>query len=161
MKPAQVNKLYAKLTPQEQAALVFEAAARNDESTIDAVLSYVERKTYDCMHADYMQRIHGLLYLSGYYGGEFWKNRVLMLLACFKAERGGPDAEAMALQFLAKIVAMEHALAKTCTHLKVDVAAVKKMAGCASTDFIGDDLPDVDNELIEEYIDAFSTLARL
>ena len=46
MKPAQVNKLYSKLIPHEQAALVMEAAARLDESEADAIMEQVERKHF-------------------------------------------------------------------------------------------------------------------
>ena len=37
MKPAQVNKLYSKLTPHEQAALVFEAAVNRDDDETKAI----------------------------------------------------------------------------------------------------------------------------
>ncbi len=42
MKLAQVNKLYAKLTPLEQATPVIEAAAKHDESEADAIMEQVE-----------------------------------------------------------------------------------------------------------------------
>jgi hypothetical protein len=161
MKAAQVNKLYSRLTPQEQAALVFEAVSRHDESSVDAILEHVERKTYECVHADYMRRIHGLLCLSGYYGGEYWKNRALLLYACIKFETGENETEAAAMKLYAKIVAMEHALAKTCAHLKVDLAAFKKMAGCQPEDDFSDDLVEVDAELVKQYSEAFSVLAKL
>ena len=70
MKPAQVNKLYAKLTPHEQAALVIEAASRLDESEVDAILEHVERKHYISAHTDYTQRIQALTVLIGQYGIE-------------------------------------------------------------------------------------------
>jgi hypothetical protein len=162
MKPEQVNKLYYKLTPQEQAALVFEAAAKNDEGTVDAILPHVERKTYECVHADYMRRIHSLLCLSGYYGSEYWKNRALLLYACHKLEVGKHETEAAAMKLYAKIVAMEYSLAKTCALLQVDLAAVKTMAGCQPEDtFIDDDLAEVDAELVKQYSEAFSVLAKL
>ncbi len=53
MKPAQVNKLYAKLTPHEQAALAVEAASRHDESAIDAILAHVERTPRSCNTGGY------------------------------------------------------------------------------------------------------------
>lgn len=114
MKPDQVNKLYAKLTPHEQAALVIEAAARHDESAIDAIIERVERKHYIATHADYTRRIHALTTLVGQYGIEYWKIRTLMLLACDYADQGNEEAEAPALRFLAKCLALESAIVEIC-----------------------------------------------
>lgn len=86
MKPVQVNKLYGKLTPREQAALVFEASVRLDESEVDAILENVERKTYRSLHWDYIRRSYGLQSLVSQYGIDYWKNRALMLMAYNLAE---------------------------------------------------------------------------
>jgi hypothetical protein len=156
MTPKQVNKLYAKLTPHEQAALVIEAAARLDESEADAIMWQVERKHYVATHADYTRRIHALTALIGQYGIEYWKNRALMLIAVDYAEQGSQNAEAQALQFLAKAVALESAIVEVCKGLKVDVAAIKKMAGCP------DETPElstpVDAELVKQYIESYAGL---
>ena len=53
MKQQQVNKLYSKLTPQEQSALLFEAAIRKDENEVDLILDYVEMRTYSIPHLNY------------------------------------------------------------------------------------------------------------
>ena len=52
MKPAQVNKLYSKLIPYEQAALCFEAAARQDEAEINDIVDSIEKHSYRCLHTD-------------------------------------------------------------------------------------------------------------
>jgi hypothetical protein len=158
MKPAQVNKLYAKLTPHEQAALVIEAAARLDESEADAIVEQVERKHYIAAHADYTQRIHALTALIGQYGIEYWKNRTLMLLACDSADKGNHDAEAPALQFLAKCVALEAAIVEVCNRLKVDEMAIKKMAGCPKDDVNPNTLQKADVKLVEYYTNVFAGL---
>lgn len=160
MKPSQVNKLYSKLTPHEQAALVIEAAARLDESEADAIMEQVERKHYLTCHADYTRRIHALTALIGQYGIEYWKNRALMLLACEYAEQGSQQAEAPALQFLAKTLALESAIVEVCKRLKVDVMAIKKMAGCPDDDVKPEELQKADVELMKQYEVMFSGLAN-
>jgi chromosome condensin MukBEF ATPase and DNA-binding subunit MukB len=157
MKPSQVNKLYSKLTPYEQAALVIEAAARLDESEADAIMAQVERKHYIATHADYTRRIQALTALTGQYGIEYWKNRALMLIACEYAEQGSQQAEAQALQFLAKSVALESAIVEICNRLKVDVMAIKKMAGCPD-DETPEFLTPVDAELVKQYIESYAGL---
>ncbi|MCK4842608.1 MAG: hypothetical protein KAT04_12125 [Methylococcales bacterium] len=52
-----INKLYAKLTPNEQATLFFEAAVRQDENEVDLILNSVERRTYSTPHIDYPNQI--------------------------------------------------------------------------------------------------------
>jgi hypothetical protein len=156
MKPAQVNKLYSKLTPHEQAALVIEAAARLDESEADAIMEQVERKHYLATHADYTRRIHALTALIGQYGIEYWKTRTLMLIACEYAEQG-QQAEAPALRFLAKCMALESAIVEVCKRLKVDVLAIKKMAGCPDNE-TPEFLTPIDEELVRQYIESYAGL---
>jgi hypothetical protein len=57
MKAAQEDKLYSKLTPVEQAALAFEALARNDEAELDVIVDSVERLYYQCTHWQYRWRV--------------------------------------------------------------------------------------------------------
>ena len=158
MKSAQVNKLYAKLTPQEQAALVTEAAARLDESEADAIMGQVERKHYLAPHADYTQRIHALTVLVGQYGIEYWKIRTLMLLACENADQGNKQADNTALRFLAKCVALESAIVEVCKLAKVDIKAIKIMAGCPGDDVKPEALQQADAELVRQYTDMFAGL---
>jgi hypothetical protein len=161
MKATQVNKLYAKLTPHEQAALVFEAAVRLDESDVDAILESVERKPYMSLHWDYIRRCYGLQSLVSQYGIDYWKNRSLMLMACNLAEDGNAEAESNAMRFFAKIVAMELALFETCNLLKVDIVAIKKMAGCPDNDVKASELPKADEELVKQFAELFTKAAML
>ncbi|MDT4290386.1 hypothetical protein RO575_12515 [Methylomonas sp. MO1] len=160
MKPAQVNKLYAKLTPHEQAALAVEAASRHDESAIDAILAHVERKHYLAPHTEYTRRIHALTTLVGQYGIEYWKIRTLMLLACDYAEQGNQESEAPALRFLAKAVALEAAIVEVCNLLKVDATAIKTMAGCPDDSVKLGELQKADAELVKQYADMFTGLIQ-
>jgi chromosome condensin MukBEF ATPase and DNA-binding subunit MukB len=158
MKPSQVNKLYSKLTPHEQAALVIEAAARLDENEADAIMAQVERKHYISTHADYTRRIHALTSLIGQYGIKYWQIRTLMLLACEYADQDNQQAEATALQFLAKAVALEAAMVEVCKRLKVDIKAIKKMAGCPDEDVKPEELEKANKKLVEQYTDMFAGL---
>ena len=156
MKPAQVNKLYSKLTPHEQATLCFEALAKQDISTVDAIVEQVERKNYTSLHWDFRERSYCLQTLAGQYGIEYWKNRTLMLLACECAEND--KAEETALRFHAKAQALESAIAEVCKQLKVAVSAIKAMAGCPGDELTLDDLQEVDNSLVKQYVEMFSGL---
>lgn len=156
MKPAQVNKLYSKLTPQEQATLCFEALTRQDRSTVDAIIEQVERKNYISLDWDFRERSYCLQALTGQYGIEYWKNRALRLAACEYISQGYQQAEAPALRFLAKSVALESALVKVCNRLKVDVAAIKTMAGCLDDIVRPEESAEVDNELVKQYVDALA-----
>jgi hypothetical protein len=160
MKTAQVNKLYGKLTPQEQASIVLEAVSRLDESTVDAVLGQVERKTYLSVHADYIRQMNALQWLISVYGLEYWKNRALMLAACDMVEAGNKHAEERANQFFVKTVAIELALVAVCQQFKVDVSAIKTMVDCVPNEMEGYEMPEVDKELIKKYAELFSKVAN-
>ncbi|AEF99451.1 hypothetical protein [Methylomonas methanica] len=161
MKPSQVNKLYSKLTPHEQAALVIEAAARLDESEANAIIEQIERKHYLAAHSDYTQRIHALTALIGQYGIEYFKIRTLMLLSCEYADRGNQQADEVALRFLAKCVALELAIVEVCNRLKVDVKSIKTMAGCPDDDVKPEVLEQADLALVKQYADMFLGFANL
>lgn len=160
MKAAQVNKLYAKLKPEEQAALVLEAAARDDVYDVDAILQSVERRTYQTVHADYHRRAYCLQWLVAQYGIDYWKNRALMFIASSQSENGDRQAAETARQFLAKVVALETALADICKLLKVDMAAIKILAGCPDVDIQPNKLPPVDAELVQHYFEIYSHAAK-
>jgi hypothetical protein len=158
MKIREVNKLYAKLTPQEQAALAIEAAARHDENEIDAILAQVERRHYLSAHADYTRRINVLMTLAGQYGIEYWKCRTLMLVACDYADQCNEEAEAPALRFLAKALALESAIVEVCKLAKVDINAIKRMAGCPEDDVKPEALETADKALVKQYTELFAGL---
>lgn len=160
MKPEQVTKLYSKLTPQEQATLAFEAAILSDGNEVDAILAQAHRETYRTVHADYHRRVFGLMSLVGTYGIEYWKNRALLFLSCGYSETTHPQAEAPALQFLVKIIALEAAIIEVCQRLNVDVAAIKKMADCPLDQLEHEKLTDVDPELIQQFVELFEGCFR-
>jgi hypothetical protein len=126
MKTAQINKLYSKLTPHEQAGLTFEAMARRDYPDCDAIFENVEWLVYKCVHVDYSQRLDDFFHLSAEYAHGYWKNRALMLMACNQSPRD-PD---ILHRFLAKIASMDAALIAVCLTLKIDADAVRLMADC-------------------------------
>jgi hypothetical protein len=66
----------------------------------------------------------------------------------------------LALRFLAKTVALETALAETCILLKVDRAAIKKIAGCPDGDAHPNELPPVDAELVRQYTEIYSHVTK-
>lgn len=162
MKPAQVNKLYSKLTPEQQAALVIEYAAKKDFDTVDEIISHVERKTYSDYHADYMRRSHGLLLLAGNYGIEYWKNRALMLYAlwCMKGKESKVAAEFEETidKYFDKATALESALIEICQRLGIDMLAIKEIAGVSQKDILTKAGRAEDAELVKQYIDEFTSL---
>ncbi len=118
MKLAQVNKLYGKLTPKEQANLYFEAIARRDDTELAAILDTVAVQTYQQYHLDYMKRSTGLVMVSLVYGSTYWKTRALILA------NQEPDENRA---FLAVI---DTALKNACSQLNIDINAIRTMAQC-------------------------------
>jgi len=151
MKPAQVNKLYSKLTPHEQAALVIEAASRGDTAGLEAIVEQVERRQYITCHADYLQRINELMALVGQYSVEYWKTRALMLVACNLIGNDNNQSKEAAKRFFDKTIALELALVDACKMLKVDAGAIKKMADCIPGEMENHQLPKVDEALVKQY----------
>ena len=151
MKPAQVNKLYAKLTPHEQAALSFEAAIRNDEAEINDILVNVEKHTYHLPNAEYRQRATGLFMLALYYGTQYWKNRALMMMA-LHASDDPTGYEGLAVQFASKLASMDAALIEVCGSLKVDIRPIKTMADCKDEPVFSEY---VEAELVGQYTGLF------
>ncbi len=158
MKPSQVNCLYAKLTPAEQATLFFEAAVQHDWNTADAIMKQVERKTYATPNAEYLWRVNSLQLMAMHYGIEYWKNRTMMLLCLNYADAGHSVASSTAMKFLAKAVALDEALFEVCKPLKVEVDAIKTMAGCIDIDALPKELPLLDESLVKEYAEVLASL---
>ncbi|WP_411727786.1 hypothetical protein [Methyloglobulus sp.] len=153
MKAAQVDKLYNKLTPTEQAALAFEAIARNDDAELNVIVESVERKDYRCTHWDFRWRLSGLTNLASYYAMIYWKTRTYMEVVNSKYNECGNEADQKAaFVFLDRLLAMEVALADVCAKMNIDVLAVKKFAQCDN-----EHTPEKcnDEELVKAYVGLF------
>ena len=158
MRAAQVNKLYSKLTPHEQADLSFEAAARLDEAEINDIVDSVEKHTYRCLHADYRQRATGLFMLALFYGAQYWKNRALMMMALNLSSDDDINSVQLAVRFLAKLASMDAALIDVCRRIKVDVDSVKTMADCRDEPAFNDY---AEAELVGQYTEQFTKAVML
>ena len=155
MKLVQINKLYSKLTPEEQASLVVEAAARLDGKTIDEIVENVERKTYISMHSSFTQRINIINSVICIYATEYWKNKALMLLSMLDGEF---QSDELANQFFEKSVALEIVIRNICDRLKIAVSAIKTMTS-ALPDYSEDyALPIVNQSLIKNYEEMFGSI---
>jgi len=155
MKPAQINKLYSKLTPHEQAAMSLEAAVRRDEAEFDAIIGSVPREIYQCVHNDFKERVMGLFALAGNYGINYWKTRTALLMACNLSRKGeSKDCSEMLLRLLAKIASMDAALTDVCQTFKVNVDAIKKLAECDQQPTFSQY---IDAGLIEQYTELFTS----
>jgi len=158
MKQQQVNKLYSKLTPNEQAALLFEAAIRIDENEVDLILDSVETRTYSAPHIDYQQRMTGLINLSGCYGIMYWKT-LCQLSALLALSLNDDSYDKTARLFINKISSMDAALEVVCKELNVDISAIKKFAEC--NDYHPNFESDMENQFVEQYTELFSQIAYL
>ena len=127
MKAEQIDKLYKQLTPQENAALAFEALNRHDYSDLDVIEGAVEKRLYTLTDYKYRARYYDMMILSLWYGTVYWKN-------CAHYAFVLPLGTKTQDYFAVELASMESALVEVCTRLNVDVASVKKMAMC-------DDLP--------------------
>ena len=158
MKQQQIDKLYSKLTPNEQAALLFEAAIRKDENEVDLVLNSVERRTYSTPHIDYQQRMTGLISLSGCYGIAYWKTLCqLSSLTALSISDESYDKDVRL--FVNKISSMDAALQIVCKELNVDVSLVKTFAECNDYHPKFDNV--IENQFVEQYTELFLKIAHL
>lgn len=121
MNPAQVDKLYNKLTPVEQANLVFEAIARNDDDEIEVIVNSLEKRAYRIWNPEYTFRNEGLMTLALIYGVSYWKQRELFVRAMRDYDKGNEKAALIFIQAAAQIKGMEAALKTVCKEIKVDV----------------------------------------
>jgi len=158
MKQQQINKLYNKLTPNEQAALLFEAAIRKDENEVDVILHSIERRTYSAPHIDYQQRMTGLISLSGCYGVTYWKT-LCQLSSLMALSLDDDSYDKTARLFINKISSMDSALETVCKELNVDMSAVKQFAECNDYHPNFDD--DIENQFVEQYTELFSKIVYL
>ncbi len=60
MKSSQVDKLSSKLTPQENAALAFEALNRHDSQEMDIIEDALEKRLYRLPDYQFRARVGGL-----------------------------------------------------------------------------------------------------
>jgi predicted ribosome quality control (RQC) complex YloA/Tae2 family protein len=159
MKQQQVNKLYNKLTPNEQAALVFEAAIRKDEKEADLILDSVKMRTYSMPNLDYQQRITGLNCLSGVYGIAYWKALCQLSLVVSVYQDDAVSINESAQRYVNKLCSMDAALEVVCRELKVDSSVIKKFAEC--DDYHPNFDRNLDEQLVEQYTELFSQVAYL
>ena len=158
MKPHQINKLYSKLTPHEQATLVFEAITRKNENEADLILDSVKVKTYSMPNLDYQQRMQGLSNLSGVYGKVFWKT--LFLLSSYKWTQFESGALPETIkQHIKRFNSIEAAITTICKQLNIKVSTIKELAECntLNPDFGNE----IDNQYVQQYNELFSSIAYL
>ena len=74
----------------------------------------------------------------------------------YLAEDGDKEATNNTMRFFEKTLAIEVALVETCKLLKVDISAVKTLAGCP--DDKAEELPAADPELVKHYAAQFAQL---
>ena len=158
MNSAQVEKLYAKLTPVEQANLVFEAIARNDDDEIEVIVNSLEKRAYRIWNPEYTFRKEGLMTLAMIYGVSYWKQRELFTRAMGAYDKGNEKAALIFIQAAAQIRGMEVALIDVCHQINVDVEAIKTLADCKGEIAFGDD---ADPEIVAEYTEMFINTVAL
>ena len=157
MKPQQINNLYSKLTPHEQANLAFAAAIRHDETEVDLILNAVEKKTYITTHVDYHTRTHGLVQLSGVFGTFYWKT--FFKLSTVNLSKTGEAFDKVAQKHINEFIALNIALDNVCQLLNIDDEIIRIYAQCRG---INPDFKGVaDDTLITQYTEAFTISAKL
>ena len=153
MQHAQVEKVYPKLTPHEQAALAFEALMRGDDDERLTILGSVGKKHYQCLDQRFSLRLNGYIGLGMFYGMVYWKTRSYMEVTSSKYDECGDEADQKAVfVLLDRLFAMETALQEVCAKINIDVLAVKKFAQCED-----EYTPDKSSneELVKEYAGLF------
>lgn len=156
MREQQVNKLYSKLTPHEQAALAFEASIQLNGKEVDLILSGVERRDYTAPHIEYIARTQGLIQFSLTYGLLFWKRLCQIATVTILAS----DNIAVDEQYLVDdFTSMNSAFEEVCKQLGVDVSIIRKFAECGCYKPLTDG--NINSELLQQYIDCFKKISYL
>jgi hypothetical protein len=127
MKPSPSKKLYTKMTPDELAALAFEALQDGDNVEFEIIAGSVDKRTANGWY--YKRRLMGLTNLGMMFGGIYWKNRYL-----------GSDEN---------VASMETALKDVCSQVKVSVQAIRRLAFCDREQLF--DAESINQELLEQY----------
>jgi len=117
VKPAQTKKLYTKMTPNELAALAFEALQDGDNAEFEIIAGSVDKRTENGWY--YRRRLMGLTNLGLMFGGIYWKSRAL-----------GYDES---------VASMETALKDVCGQVKVSAQAIRRLAFCDREQLLDDD----------------------
>ena len=152
MKQQQINKLYNKLTPQEQANLAFAASMRTDQTEVDLILSAVEKRTYVTTHVDYDRRTCGLVKLSGIFGIFYWKT--LLKLSTANLSKVGMACDKVSQRYINQFIALNTALNNVCQSLQIDSEAIRKFAECSGINPKFEGVPD--EEFLEQYTKLFT-----
>ena len=155
MKAQQINKLYSKLTPHEQANLAFAAAMRNDEKEVDLILSAVEKRTYITTHFDYHSRTHGLVTLSGVFGIFYWKT--FFKLSTVNLSKAGEACDKVAQSHINQFIALNTALNNVCKSLQIDSEDIRKFAECSGIKPKFEGMPD--EAFLKQYTILFTNAA--
>lgn len=151
MRLTDTDKLYKKLSPKQAATMAFEANVRRDDREMDAIIDCQPQLYFVGASNAFRSRTMGLVNLSLYFGSIRWKSRALMIQAAYSYNEVGVT------KALKQLGSMELALSETCHHLSVDVASVRKLAGCAGDDTF---IEFAESETTAEYVDIFKKLAH-
>jgi hypothetical protein len=153
MKQNQLNKLFTKLSAEEQAALMFNAIARVDKQEIDVILASLPKHAYISPDADYRNRLILLQTLVSNYGIEYWKLRAAIGQAKEIARQGYVEIEMTISKLLAKAVALEIAIAEACNQMKLDVEVVKSIIDSLGLGGLPKNLPPANTDLVDSYVE--------
>ena len=142
------TKLYAKLAPEEQAALVIQALAYDDSNQVDDIVAQVIRRDYRCMNQDYLRRVESLRLIAFRYGLEFWSSRAAFFYFCVTGNAPYVDKS------LIKLSSLEEAFRRVCKRMGVDGDALKKLVACDKAFGIrADALPkEVDERIVDLFV---------
>ena len=125
MKPEQIDKLYKKLTPAEQASLAFEALVTVGPDEANTIHESVDPRAYH----NYMLRFYHINLLAFYFGSIFWKTVAQLMSTCHSESS---DVE-LILALDSQLASMDKAIADICIEMKIDILSMRKMAGCENT----------------------------
>jgi len=158
MKTAQLDKLYSKLTPYEQAGLFFEAAVRQDNAELEVIVNSLERRPYRALRPEFTKRKEGLFMLAWTYGIEYWRNREMMIRAIAVYHKTGSEAALyVGLNAADELTGMEAALVDVCKRTSINIDAVKTVAQCKD-EIIFDNEEFVNPEIVKQYTELFMSM---
>ena len=151
MKKDPLSKLYQQMNSQELALLAFANLKKENALEHTRIVDAVPRRRYLCLDTTFTNYLNRVFKMACLWSIEYWKCRTQLMAVtglCLSAEIGITDRdkekEYALLDFHEdKMAAVEVALIEICDEYRIDINAVRQIAGI-TRDFKQENTPNAD-----------------
>jgi len=137
MKKDPISKLYQQMNSQELALLAFANLKKEDSLEHTRIVDAVPRRRYLCLDTTFTNHLNRVFHMASLWSIEYWRCRTQLMAVtglCLSAEIGITDRDKeKEYQLLdyheEKMAAVEMALIEICDEYRIDINAVRQIAG--------------------------------